>query len=234
MVMKNICMIISALLCSILSFSQNAVNIYTLSDGVIDVNTDFQAKSNIGNSTGITPYQEIGTISFAANSKSYTLKVLNYNGWETDGGDFRVIRLYENNQSILEFIDEEAWIGKKVEDEYQATPFSAYKDDVVKHAVYNDHCIVYPLENGVTALLFEGFSWSSQAPLLTIIVIKDNDAKVVFNQSWVIESFIPHSKGFELIIEKEYLEYDNSNSQYLDRHRIYTTSDGTMKFEKVN
>ena len=63
-------MIISALLCSILSFSQNAVNIYTLSDGAIDVNTDFQAKSNIGNSTGITPYQEIGTVSFAANSRS--------------------------------------------------------------------------------------------------------------------------------------------------------------------
>ena len=226
-------MIISALLCSILSFSQNAVNIYTLSDGAIDVNTDFQAKSNIGNSTGITPYQEIGTVSFAANSRNYTLSVLNYNGWETDGGDFRVIRLYENNQSILEFIDEEAWIGKKVEDEYQATPFSAYKDDVVKHAVYNDHCIIYPLENGVTALLFEGFSWSSQVPLLTIVVIKDGNAKVVFNQSWAVEAFNAHSKGFELILI-DYFQEEYDNNWHPDRHRIYTTSDGTMRFEKVN
>ena len=231
--MKNIFVLMIVFLYSILSFSQNAVNIYTLSDGVINVNTDFQAKSNIGNSTGITPYQEIGTVSFVANSKSYTLKVLNYNGWENDGGDFRVIRLYENNQSILEFIDEEAWIGKKVEDEYQATPFSAYKDDVVKHAVYNDHCIVYPLENGVTALLFEGFSWSSQVPLLTIVVIKDGNAKVVFNQSWAVEAFNAHSKGFELIlIDCFQEEYDNN--WHPDKHRIYTTSDGTMKFEKVN
>ena len=233
MVMKNIFVLVIVFLYSILSFSQNAVNIYTLSDGAIDVNTDFQAKSNIGNSTGITPYKEIGTVSFVANSRNYTLSVLNYNGWETDGGDFRVIRLYEKNQSILEFIDEEAWIGKKVEDEYQATPFSAYKDDVVKHAVYNDHCIVYPLEDGVTALLFEGFSWSSQVPLLTIVVIKDGNAKVVFNQSWAVEAFNAHSKGFELILI-DYFQEEYDNNWHPDRHRIYTTSDGTMRFEKVN
>ena len=231
--MKNIFVLVIVFLYSILSFSQNAVNIYTLSDGAIDVNTDFQAKSNIGNSTGITPYKEIGTVSFVANSRNYTLSVLNYNGWENDGGDFRVIRLYENNQSILEFIDEEAWIGKKVEDEYQATPFSAYKDDVVKHAVYNDHCIVYPLEDGVTALLFEGFSWSSQVPLLTIVVIKDGNAKVVFNQSWAVEAFNAHSKGFELILI-DYFQEEYDNNWHPDRHRIYTTSDGTMRFEKVN
>ncbi|MBR6590735.1 MAG: hypothetical protein IKK67_09815 [Bacteroidaceae bacterium] len=231
--MKNIFVLVIVFLYSILSFSQNAVNIYTLSDGAIDVNTDFQAKSNIGNSTGITPYKEIGTVSFVANSRNYTLSVLNYNGWETDGGDFRVIRLYEKNQSILEFIDEEAWIGKKVEDEYQATPFSAYKDDVVKHAVYNDHCIVYPLEDGVTALLFEGFSWSSQVPLLTIVVIKDGNAKVVFNQSWAVEAFNAHSKGFELILI-DYFQEEYDNNWHPDRHRIYTTSDGTMRFEKVN
>ena len=231
--MKNIFVLVIVFLYSILSFSQNAVNIYTLSDGAIDVNTDFQAKSNIGNSTGITPYKKIGTVSFVANSRNYTLSVLNYNGWETDGGDFRVIRLYENNQSILEFIDEEAWIGKKVEDEYQATPFSAYKDDVVKHAVYNDHCIIYPLENGVTALLFEGFSWSSQVPLLTIVVIKDGNAKVVFNQSWAVEAFNAHPKGFELILN-DYFQEEYDNNWHPDRHRIYTTSDGTMRFEKVN
>lgn len=221
MVMKNIFVLVIAFLYSILSFSQNAVNIYTLSDGAIDVNTDFQAKSNIGNSTGITPYKEIGTVSFVANSRNYTLSVLNYNGWENDGGDFRVIRLYNNGNLLLEFADAEAW----------RKPYREYSNN---YSTLTDYCIIYPMENDATALIFEGYPWSSQAPLLTIIVIKDNDAKVVFNQSWVIESFIPHSKGFELIIEKEYLEYDNSNSQYLDRHRIYTTSDGTMKFEKVN
>lgn len=231
--MKSILVLIIISLYSILSFSQNPRNIYTLSNGEIEVDSNFQAKSNIGNSTGITPYKEIGTISFTANSKNYILKVLNYNGWESDGGDFRVIRLYENNHSILEFIDEEAWIGKKVENEYQATPFSANRNDVEKYASYNDHCIVYPLENGVTALLFEGFSWSSQVPLLTIIIIKDSNAKVVFNQSWGIEAFNAYPKGFELtLIDYFQEEYDSNWNP--DRHRIYTNSDGTMKFEKVN
>lgn len=217
--MRHILILLISIAYSAHFFAQE--NLYSFVNGNIQVgNTSFVC-SNVGNYTNITPYSNVATCFFASNSRNYELRLQNYKGWETDGGDFRVIKLYNNGNLLLEFEDSEAW----------RKPYEEYSNS---YSTLTDYCMIYPLENNATALIFEGYPWSSQAPLLTIIVIKDNKAKVVFNQSWVIESFIPHSKGFELIIEKEYLEFDNSNSQYLDRHRIYTTSDGTMKFEKVN
>ena len=216
--MKHVLMLLISVVYSTHFFAQESL--YSFVNGNIQVgNTSFVC-SNVGNYTDITPYSNVATYSFTSYSNNYELKLQNYKDWETDGGDFRIIKLYHNGNLLLEFEDSEAW----------RKPYKGYSNN---HSTLTDYCIVYPIENNVTALIFEGYPWSSQAPLLTIIVIKDNKAKVVFNQSWVIESFFPRSKGFELIIEKEYLEFDNSNSQYLDRHRIYTTSDGTMKFEKV-
>ena len=217
--MKHILILLISIVYSVHFFAQE--NLYSFVNGNIQVRNTSFVSLNVGNYTNITPYSNVATYTFTSYSETYELKLQNYKGWETDGGDFRVIRLYNNGNLLLEFADAEAW----------RKPYREYSNN---YSTLTDYCIIYPMENDATALIFEGYPWSSQAPLLTIIVIKDNDAKVVFNQSWVIESFIPHSKGFELIIEKEYLEYDNSNSQYLDRHRIYTTSDGTMKFEKVN
>ena len=217
--MKHILILLISIVYSVHFFAQE--NLYSFVNGNIQVRNTSFVSLNVGNYTNITPYSNVATYTFTSYSETYELKLQNYKGWETDGGDFRVIRLYNNGNLLLEFADAEAW----------RKPYREYSNN---YSTLTDYCIIYPMENDATALIFEGYPWSSQAPLLTIIVIKDNDAKVVFNQSWVIESFIPHSKGFELIIEKEYLEYDNSNSQYLDRHRIYTTSDGTMRFEKVN
>ncbi|MBQ4524944.1 MAG: hypothetical protein IJA00_02555 [Bacteroidaceae bacterium] len=217
--MKHILILLISIVYSVHFFAQE--NLYSFVNGNIQVRNTSFVSLNVGNYTNITPYSNVATYTFTSYSETYELKLQNYKGWETDGGDFRVIRLYNNGNLLLEFADAEAW----------RKPYREYSNN---YSTLTDYCIIYPMENDATALIFEGYPWSSQAPLLTIIVIKDNDAKVVFNQSWVIESFIPHSKGFELIIEKEYLEYDNSNSQYLDRHRIYTTSDGRMKFEKVN
>lgn len=217
--MRYVLSFILSFIFSVQLFSQE--HICSFFGGDIQVGSTSFVSSNVGNYTDVTPYTDVATFPFVSCSQNYELKLQNYKNWENDGGDFRVIKLYGNGNLLLEFADVGAW----------RKPYSNYSNN---YSTLTDYCIIYPMENNATALIFEGYPWSSQAPLLTIIVIKGNRAKVVFNQSWVIESFIPYSKGFELIIEKEYLEYDNSNSQYLDRHKIYTTSDGTMKFEKVN
>lgn len=217
--MKYILSFIVSVVFGVQLFAQESLYSF-VGDNIQIGNTSF-VSSNTGNDTDITPYTNVATYPFTSHSQNYELKLQNYKGWETDGGDFRVIKLYKNGNLLLEFEDMDAW----------RTPYSDYSNS---YSTLTDYCIIYPLENNATALIFEGYPWSSQAPLLTIIVIKNHEAKVVFNQSWVIESFAPYSKGFELVIAKEFLEYDNSNLQYLDRHKIYTTSDGTMKFEKVN
>ena len=185
----------------------------------------------------VKPYSDVATLSFKANSETYELKLQNYKGWEGEGGDFRVIKLYHKGNLILEFVDEEAWIGEKVRDRGGVTPFSEFSEEVGKHATYNEYCLIYPLENNATALLFEGYSWSSQVPLLTIIVIRDNKAEVVFNQPWSVEFFNAKPEGFELVLIANFLQWGEGPEYNIwgsDRHKLYTTPEGTMKFEKLS
>lgn len=250
-VWKNLTAIILCVLCGMQAVAQNEPeNIYTFDDkGEIVVNEKFIDTHAERNDSEVKPYTLIGLTTFEANSKKYELKVLNYKGWEDDGGDFRIIRLYHKGEQILEFIDEEAWIGNpliKDEKTWIGGPsrdlysggahFSEFEDSISKYATYTGHCLIYPLENKCTALLFNGFSWSSQVPLLTIILIKADEAKVVFNQSWGIEIFKADDKGFDLTLMANYPEYvDEDNIPdiwYPDFHRLYTTPDGSMKLEK--
>ena len=215
--MKHLISIVLFVFGAMQGISQQAEEtVYTFSNGDIHVNENFKTCSNIGDIAGITPFKEIGTAVFTANSQSYRLKTLNFNGWRGDGGNFRIVRLYNNANMLLEFIDDYAW----------RDPFSEFKESISQFASFNDYCIVYPLENNATALIFEGFSWGSQVPLLTIIIIKNNNAKVVFNQSLAVQKFSAAMKGFQLTLIDDFEAPQNI-------YKLYTTSEGTMKFTKV-
>lgn len=215
--MKHLISIVLFVFGAMQGISQQAEEtVYTFSNGDIHVNENFKTSSNIGDIAGITPFKEIGTAVFTANSQSYRLKTLNFNGWRGDGGNFRIVRLYNNANMLLEFIDDYAW----------RDPFSEFKESISQFASFNDYCIVYPLENNATALIFEGFSWGSQVPLLTIIIIKNNNAKVVFNQSLAVQKFSAAMKGFQLTLIDDFEAPQNI-------YKLYTTSEGTMKFTKV-
>lgn len=216
--MKFISTLLLGILCLIpFSVLSTDDNVYIFKNGDIHISENFKTSSNIGDMAGITPFKEIGTTEFTANSQLYQLKTLNFNGWRGDGGNFRIVRLYDDTNMLLEFIDDNAW----------RDPFSEFKTSINRFASFNDYCIVYPLENNATALIFEGFSWGSQVPLLTIIVIKDNKAEVVFNQSLAIQKFNAYMKGFELTLIDDFEAPQNI-------YKLYTTSEGTMKFERVN
>lgn len=248
--MRILTTIILCALCAMQAVAQSEPkDIYTFDDkGEIVVNKKFIDTHVEREDSEVKPYELIGISTFEAHSKKYELQVLDYNGWKDEAGDFRIIRLFHNDKQILEFIDEEAWIGNPlIEDEKTwiggasrdiysgGAHFSEFEDSISKYATYTGHYLIYPLENKCTALLFNGFSWSSQVPLLTIILIKGDEAKVVFNQSWGIEIFKADDKGFDLTLMANYPEYvDEDNIPdiwYPDFHRLYTTP-GSMKFEK--
>ena len=230
--MKSIAVIVG-LCCTLQMWAQGVEdNVYTFSGGNIQVSSKFQESSNIGDLTDITPYVHVGTTSFVSNSKIYDLEFLNYKGCENDGGDFRVIRLCLSGKLILEFIDDEAWIGNPQRVEWCGFAFERFKEDAKSFASFRNYCTVYPIENNATAILFEGFSWSSQVPLLTVIVVKDGKAKVVFNKSYEVENFNAYSKGFELTLIDKFRNSYDANLK-VNTYKLYTTSEGTMKFKKI-
>lgn len=249
--MKFLLSITLSALCYIQAVAQNLPeNIYTFDEkGEIVVNNKFIDTHIERNDSTVKPYTLIGQTTFEANSEKYELHVLNYKGWEEDGGDFRIIRLFHKGNQIFEFIDEESWIGNpliKDEKTWIGGPlrniniggrhFSQFEDSVSRHATYTGHCLIYPLKNESTVLLFDGFSWSSQVPLLTIILIKGNKAEVVFNQSWGIEIFKAKEAGFDLTLIANFPVYEDDDNipdiWYPNFHRLYTTPDGSMKIEK--
>lgn len=238
--MKVFVSILLCALCCMQSVAQSeAKRIYTIddkqeivtNDGFVDVHVD-------RNGSDVKPYELIGQTTFEAHSKEYKLQVLQYKGWQNEGGDFRVIRILHEGKQILEFIDEESWLGDPefadksiwepgitMRSIYSGgSPFSRVLKLIGEHATYTGHCLVYPLENEATALLFEGFCFGNDAPLATIIVIKGDKAKVVFNKSWFVRGLDAHEKNFELYLEDDCLTPRNLGI-------VRTTSEGGMTFQ---
>lgn len=233
--MKRTKLIIFSLLCCVQSMAQTkAENVYTFDEkGEIVVNEKFVEQNISCNDQSVKPYEPIGITTFEVHSEKYVLHVLNYKGWEDDAGDFRVIRLYHGGKQILEFADDNAWIGDPLFKERQTwlrdsidssgTPFSNILDLIGEHATYKGHCLVYPLTNNAAALLLEGFTYGCGETLTTIIVIKDGKAKVVYNKCRFVTGIYANEKQFEL-----YLEEDPTTAQY--EEVVSTTVDGTMEY----
>ena len=233
--MKLIQLVILSLLCCVQAVAQiKAENIYTFDEeGEIVVNEKFVEQNMEFDDQSVKPYEPVGITTFEVDSEKYELHVLNYKGWEDEAGDFRVIRLYHGGKQILEFADDNAWIGDPLFKEGQTwlrdsidssgTPFSQILDLIGEHATYKGHCLVYPLTNNAAALLLEGFTYGCGQTLTTIIVIKDGKAKVVYNKCRFVTGIYANEKQFEL-----YLEKDRTTAQY--EEVVSTTSDGTMEY----
>ena len=233
--MKLTKLIIFALLCCVQAMAQTeAESLYTFDEkGEIVVNEKFIERNFEFEDKGIKPYEPVGITTFEVHSEKYELHVLNYKGWEEDAGDFRVIRLYHGGKQILEFADDNAWVGDPLFKEGQTwlrdpidgsgTPFSQILDLIGEHATYKGHCLVYPLANDAAALLLEGFTYGCGETLTTIIAIKDGKAKVVYNKSRFVTGIYANENKFEL-----YFGDYRTAPQY--EKVISTTSDGTMEY----
>lgn len=238
--MKILTTIILCALCGIQAVAQNEPeNIYTFDDrGEMVINEKFIDTHVERNDSEVKPYELIGISTFEAHSKKYELQVLEYNGWKDEAGDFRIIRLFHNDKLILEFIDEEGWIGNpliKDEKTWIGGPsrdidsgyyrhFRKFEYSASKHATYTGHSLIYPLENNITALLFEGFCYGSQPYVFTIIIVKDGKAQVVYNKPCFVAGFEAYEKGFELSLEDDCCIPRNIE-------KIRTTTNGGMTYE---
>ena len=233
--MKRTQLFILSLLCCVQAMAQTkAENIYTFDEeGEIVVNEKFVEQNMEFDNQSIKPYEPVGITTFEVDSEKYELHVLNYKGWEDEPGDFRVIRLYHGGKQILEFADDNAWIGDPLFKEGQTwlcdsidskgSPFSQIMDLIGENAIYKGHCLVYPLANDVAALLLEGFTYGCGETLTTIIALKDGKAKVVYNKCRFVTGIYANEKQFEL-----YLEEDPTTAQY--EEVVSTTVDGAMEY----
>lgn len=107
----------------------------------------------------------------------YDISFWKYNGWENEPGDYTVIRISHNGTNILEQKYDDGWNYFYTENDYvrDTTGLRIVKDS--KRPVK-----VISLANDAIALVLTGVTIMSQPPLLTVIVISNRTAKIVFSK----------------------------------------------------
>jgi hypothetical protein len=102
-------------------------------------------------------------------------------GWNrpTDDHLFNEFSIYNNDgQELLTFRNVDAW--EHTGDNYKTvTPNT------------NRYAQIFPMENGSTLLYFTGWYYDVTLPYVTMVVLYDNQAKVVYNEPEKLEQYGP-------------------------------------------
>ena len=191
----------------------------------LDLNGDVMAESKYVESFGeanfqdITPYVLQKSYSLVLNSgESYTVKCSKFNGWENEPGDCHVIEIDHGGRSIFSFEYADGW---------------EYIDSGIKNKISgNDFFAWYDLENDERALIFTGIHIMSQPPYLTVIVLKDGKATLVFNKPSYINKIEKNGDAIDFKLQSNTLEYLDSNTPINspDLHTL-TLKDGMIYYK---
>lgn len=159
-----------------------------------------------GNYNNVTPY----TLKFSESIKAcaaedkglnagliYTVEGLRYKGWENESGDFNVIEVLFSGKTLLTLKYADGW-------DKMSTDYSDYT---------SKFCGIEKLSDDTFAAIFKGVDIMSQPPYLTIIVMKDGKAKVVFNKPMTINSINANADGSKTFdLQENVVEWIDENT----------------------
>jgi hypothetical protein len=171
---------------SIPSFNICSQNIFSFSGKAININNDYIDALIGDDDFDNAPFVDNGTHSWASPDSvhNYTIDFFRYKGWNNTPGDSHVFTIYSNGTPILTSQNRDAWI--KVPSE-----FRKYTN--------NDYFISVNLSDNAQALLFTGYTYG-RAPHLSIVVVKENQAKLVFNKDYFIQTIEKTNATFSMLL----------------------------------
>lgn len=148
------------------------------------------------------------------NGQKYDIKIGCLNDWDNyDGGMFNVISVAKDSDKLLEIRRPDCWTftyGGKSE-----TDFHQYTN--------NQYYIPIKISNNLSILIFVGWPYGGELPLLTILALTDSDVKLVFNKHMAIHSMTKSDSSFYMVVEDTIVEYD-ANNQTMNQghlHNLY-------------
>lgn len=170
-------------------FNINSERIITTKSNMIDpVGTDNVLFKGYSSSTNVTVGNTV-----------YTVKTAVGENENADFG-FNIISIYNNNSNLLTLKDHDMWTytysGRST------TNYKSYTD--------NKYFITIDLSQYAKALLFIGWPYGGDLPILTIIVLTENDAKLVFNKNMGISTITKTDNQYLIKVKTVLEEYDSS------------------------
>lgn len=132
--------------------------------------------------------------------KVYSIDCYRYQGWGEDPGDFHVIKIRENGKEIYSLENGLGW------DKYPSRWNSSHS------AFY-----AASLDSQTLALFFVGASIMSQPEYLTVVILKNGKATLVFNKPYVLADLV---KSNNTILFKLWNDYDDATDNITPQHAL--------------
>ena len=128
----------------------------------------------------------------------YTIKGLRYKCWtDADPGDFNVIEILFGNDTILTFKFDNGW-------DKMSTDYGSYT---------SKFCGIENLGDDTYAAIFKGIDIMSQPPYITIIVMKNGKASLVFNKPMIINDIKTNADGTKTFdLQENVVEWIDENT----------------------
>lgn len=192
--------------------------IYNIENNTVIAKSEFVSQMNNTYYRNITPYTTISTVSFQSldTQNNYFVTLYRYNGWDSEAGDFQSIDIKRNNQSIMQLDNQDGWATQ---------PSSLCPTNGIN--LYYEQ-----LDSTTTLLYLVGYVYNSNPNFLTLILLKNGVATVVFNKEYAI-SLIEKTNGIFTIYLKdsfeEYIEGSSTSTNNPTNYKI-TWENGVLNF----
>lgn len=172
-------------------------------NGVIETNQSMIEPFFDMPETPPAPYILNSSVSVSVGTQNYDIKTGYFKEMdETESGKngFTVITIYLGNRKIFELRQPAMWTHT-----YDGRTMMDYRR-------YTDNCyfIPVPLSEQAVALAFVGWPYGGDVPYLTIVVLTENDAKLVFNKHMDIDTITRTDKSYLMKLGANIVEYDEN------------------------
>ena len=218
--MKTLKVLLLCALLPALSYGQEQV-FSKSNDGVIVVKPKYIESFHNGDYKNITPYiVEQSRNETASDGSVYLVKCLKYRNWENDPGDMHVLEVLYQNKVIYNLVNNNSgW--ENIADEPQGVEKTSfyYKMNLGDDAI---------------ALLFVGVYIMSQPPYLSMVVLKDGKATLVFNKPSYINKIEKNGDTIDFKLQSNTLEYlDINSSEPINPPELHTLTlkDGMIYYK---
>lgn len=182
--------------------AQTESAIFTInSNGIISINSVMIDPLDSGHNINSLSYLPKNPVRFLVGNSTFTVKTSTFKDWDdNEGYGFNVISLYKAESKILEVKQLDSWT------------FTSGGGSSINFSKYTNNRYFVPIDlsNKAKALFFLGWPYGGDLPYLTIFVVTEQDAKLVFNKNMGLDSIVKSDNQCVIKVQTGLEEYDSN------------------------
>jgi len=189
MIMRQLILFVTISACCVCAFGQTGEEIF---DANFNVKNKFIDTFFIEQNVVLTPYVLQKELALPSSVGGFSLNVYKFNGYEDEPG-YNVIDLLKNGVTVLEL--------------KSSNGFETISSNVTSETGFYSFAV---LNTNTFALIFNGYIFESSPSMVSIVIIHNGEAKLVYNKPMFINS-IQYTPNFSMELQANTVEYLDIN-----------------------